>query len=376
LPRWSNLAAQRPDDGSKIDRRRDVFDPLKPRIWLAKSSLPDNTWAMGVTSRSNLGNGAAFGLALALMAGCGGSNSPPAERGNVVLRDANNYQSTSSLSVPTVETAPATDLDICWSTAVTDIQCHPVMPVMDLDNVSLLRLHLSETEVETRLTAGQLAQSEVDGYLDYRTDKVTTCMKLSQFSFFGTVIKVQEEYIESAERTYMLLFTKGTKPGVGARTMTFIRPTAQSTNTKVDAPTGCGMLQFSADLASAARVDIPAAGPWVVDWADVTRDGQGNPVVFEQMDGLVMGYYEGKTAADLEANIFDIELIATSLWDLRLLGGRKVDLAMAKDRMTGATFGGFEGRAPGVWMLGLTCSSCQNPAPIVLSILNPTAGGS
>jgi hypothetical protein len=27
-----------------------------------------------------------------------------------------------------------------------------------------------------------------------------------------------------------------------------------------------------------------------------------------------------------------------------------------------------------VWLLGLTCSTCQNPAPIVLTILDPGAG--
>ena len=28
---------------------------------------------------------------------------------------------------------------------------------------------------------------------------------------------------------------------------------------------------------------------------------------------------------------------------------------------------------PGVWVLGLMCSSCQNPAPVVLSVLQPGA---
>ena len=68
--------------------------------------------------------------------------------------------------------------------------------------------------------------SEVNGYLEYRTPKTSTCAKLSQLSFFGTAIKVQEEYVETIDQTYLLLFAKGTRPGVGARTMTFIKPTA------------------------------------------------------------------------------------------------------------------------------------------------------
>ena len=58
--------------------------------------------------------------------------------------------------------------------------------------------------------------------------------------------------------------------------MTFLKPTSTSTNTQVDAPTGCGMLDFSADLASLTKLPVPAAGPWVLDWRDITRDGQGS----------------------------------------------------------------------------------------------------
>src|SRR6185436_19206559 len=122
----------------------------------------------------------------------------------------------------------------------------------DLDTLALLRfLHLSEDAVEARLTSGQLAQSEVDGYLEYRADHSSTCAKLSSMSFFGTRIKIEEEYLESSDHTYMLMLAEGTTPGVGARGMTFVTPTANSSNTRVEVPAGCGLLDVSADLSSA-----------------------------------------------------------------------------------------------------------------------------
>ena len=64
--------------------------------------------------------------------------------GNVLLHDENNYTTTASLSIPTVETTAGADADICWSNVVDDLQCHPVSSTADLDNVSLLRVaHLS-----------------------------------------------------------------------------------------------------------------------------------------------------------------------------------------------------------------------------------------
>jgi hypothetical protein len=315
-------------------------------------------------------------VALALLAGCGSSSPQDDARGNLRLRDENNYRTTARLSIPTVETAAGTDLDICWTDVVTDLQCHPVSTQSDLDNVSLLRIsHLSPEVVADKLASGQLTQSQVAGYLDYHTDHSATCTKLSQLSFFGTLIDVPHEYVESTDFTYLLLFSKGTTPGLGARAMTFIKPTSTSTNTQVAAPPGCGMLHFTADLASLAPLSVAPAPPWVLDWRDITRDGPGNPVPFEKIDGVTIGFYAGMTVADLQTRIFDIEIIATTLWDLPLTAGRTADLTLATDRASGAPFAGFDRSDAGIWMLALTCSRCQTPAPVVLTILAPGGGG-
>src|SRR5262249_16694134 len=222
-----------------------------------------------------------------------------------------------------------------------------------------------------RLAAGTLSQSDVAGYLDFPTDHTNTCVKLSQLSFFGTPINVPAQYVESTDYTYLLLFTKGTTPGLGARSMVFLQPTAASVNTKVDGQTGCGLLTFMADLSSLTKLPVPVAGPWILDWRDITRDGQGNDPPFEKIDGVTIGFYAGMTAADLEAQIFNIELIATALWDVRLTGGRTADLATATDRSSGAPFPGFDRADEGTWLVGLTCSRCQSPAPVLLTIVEP-----
>jgi hypothetical protein len=331
-----------------------------------------------VASRSLGQIGTKIAIVAALFSfGCGSDDSDgktgSGNRGTIVLEDRNNYSSESSLTIPTVETVSGLDVDVCWTDAVKDLQCHELEPQAGLDNMSMLRfLHLTTTEVAAKLTAGQLPQSAVDGYSDYHTDHESTCTKLSSLSLFGTKFELSEEYVESSDRVYLLILSKGTTPGVGARTMTFLKPSEASTNTKVDVPPGCGMLDFSADLGTAKPVTVPAKAPWTVDWQDVTIDGQGNAIAYESIDRLLVGFFEGKTVADLEAQIFDIESIATSLWELPLKGGRKADLALTRERTSGESFTGFE-RTDGVWLLGLTCSTCQNPQPVVLSVLDPGA---
>lgn len=296
-------------------------------------------------------------------------------RGNVVLRDAHNYQTTSSLTLPAVETASGTDLDICWSDVVKDIQCHDLAPQADLDTVALLRfLNLSEEEVAQKLTSEQLDQSEVDGYLEYLSDHESTCAPLSAMTFFETPIDIEEEYVESDEHVYLLLFAEGTTPGVGARTMMFLRPTESSNNTEVAAESGCGMLEFTADLSEVKKLPVPIDGPWLVDWRDITQDGQGNEIAFEAIDSVLIGFYEGMTVGDLEAKILDLEQIATSLWEVELEGGRTADLADARGRDGEGRFPGFDRDEEGVWLLGLMCSTCSNPAPLVLTVLDPGEG--
>jgi hypothetical protein len=322
------------------------------------------------------------GVALALLssvflAGCGDDGQGPKNqgtRGNIVLANANNYSTNSSLTIPTIETASAVDLDICWPDVVEDLQCHEVDPLADIDNVSFLRLsQLTEDQIEEKLTAGQLTQSQVSGYLDYHTDHQSTCAKLSSLSLGGTKIKVEAEYVASADTVYLLILSKGIDPGVGARTMTFVKPSESSSNTEVSASSGCGMLDFQADLSSAAVLSVPTQKPWVVDWQDVTRDGQGNLIDYQTIDGLMVGFFEGRTVAELEAEIFDIELTASSLWDIPLAGGRKADLAVARERTSKEPFAGFD-RSDGVWLLALLCSECQNPQPVVLAVLEPSTG--
>jgi hypothetical protein len=145
---------------------------------------------------------------LSLLAGCGSDAGGGNASRTILLQNENNYRATGSLSLPIVVTASGTDLDICWTDVVTDIQCHPVVPQNDLDNVGLLRLlHLNETQAQEKLISDTLQQSEVDGYVEFGTDHTSTCTKLSKFSFFGTAIDVAAQYQQSADETYMLLYT-------------------------------------------------------------------------------------------------------------------------------------------------------------------------
>lgn len=240
-------------------------------------------------------------------------------------------------------------------------------PLLDIDNVGVARFPTkTEPEIEAALSANTLQMADVTGYIEYRTENATTCANLADFSFFGTPIDVATEYTE-AGGTYMLLLTEGTTPGVGARMLTFLDPTGSSSTTRVDVQDGCGLLDLDADLTSLAPTPIKADGPWDIDWSGLTVDGQGGEIPLTDVDGVLLGFYEGMTAADLEAQLLDLEYIATRLYTAPVESGTTADLALASG--DAGTFAGFEG--DGTWLLALTCSRCYNPAPLFLTVLDP-----
>jgi len=308
---------------------------------------------------------------LVALAGCGDDGEEGAA-GNVVLGDPNNYSSTTALSIPPAIETAAGDIEVCWTGMTSDLQCHDIDPVDGIDNVALLRFDgMSEEDLEGELATGRLSMQDVDAYFEWETDHSNTCVQLSAMEIFGSPIDVASDYVEDERFTYLLLTAVGTTPGVGTRSMAFLQPTGASTTTTVDIPPSCGVLDFTADLASAEPVSIPAAGPWVVDWEGLTRNGQGGDLAFESIDSVLLGFYGGMTVEQIQEQIMDLELVATTLWEIPVSGAMSADLADARERTGGAAFSGFEQSEDGVWLLGLMCSGGQSPAPLVLVVLEP-----
>ncbi len=290
----------------------------------------------------------------------------------ITLADDNNYTSVSELSIPIIETASGVDIDICWADLVEDIQCHELDPLADLDQVSMLRLlNVTEGEVEDHIEADDLPQSAVDGYVSVEANHESTCTKLSAMTLLGTEIDVSTEYVENDSNTYMLLFASGLTIGQGARSMAFLQPSEDSDVTRVDVGSGCGLLEFTADLSSASAVPVSEKGPYVLDWSGMSKDSQGKTIIFQDIDRVVLGFYAGMSVGDIEENIFDLELMATELYEIDHDGGRSTELSLAIERDSEAAFDGFERDEDGVWLVGLLCSTCRNPAPLVLSVLEP-----
>jgi hypothetical protein len=300
----------------------------------------------------------------------------------VKMTDANNFKTLNSkLNIQTIETAPGASLDISWAGITNDILCHPVNAGADIDDIVFLRINdPSKENIAKKLDGDGIASGDLKspGAFEFQP-KGATSAKLKDFSFQGTPIDVTQNYAEDATSTYMLIFQKGIALGHGAVSMVFLKPTAGVTNTTVTAPSNapdatgkCPLLDFSADLTTLTPAPISKAGPWILNWSGVKTDSRGQTLQKTGIDRMLIGFYANKTRADLQADFLNLEIHDTVSWEAPFAGAvTSASLTLAKNRKDASPFAGFDQPTPGTWIMGLFCGSCQNPAPLFVTILEP-----
>lgn len=319
-----------------------------------------------------------------LLVACGGGTpAATGPKGNVVFEDVNNYTSVTELRIPKVTTASGTDLMVCWNDLQKDLLCHDITDpapggANGIDNVGFAQIrNVPQADVADQLAVGQFDDNLANVYGDFYTAQApgATCAMLSQFKL-GELVVPATDYVAPAANqtiTYMLVFTTGTTPAVGAKSMLFLEPSTTSTVTTVNAVDACAtnVLSFAATLGQDMPISAMDSSKWHVDWSKLTKDSFGNEVRFTKIDKVLIGFYQGKTKADLQTNFKDIEISATTLYEVPVAPtARDVKLGDAKVRGGTTAFPGFT-QTDGVWAIAVTCSKCQVPAPVLMTILTP-----
>lgn len=317
---------------------------------------------------------------------CDGGNADDSgeEPAGIEIAEDNNYTATSVLNLPTIATAAGQDVELCFDQVTTDLQCHEIDPGEDIAAVVVTKfVGRTKDEIEAFLGQGMLETTDVVAVYKGDVDG-ETCVSLSEMTGFSADVKfeVETEYTPAEgeeEVHYVAVFgSRSSLSSPGAITLAFIEPTEGETNDVVNAVPGCDpstdppMLVFTPDIASAEPLEVPEDGPWVIGWGDIETDGLGNEFAPLRPDRLLLGFYEGATPADLEENIFNLESMATEMWELTLDAQDSADLTTAIHREDDSEFEGFSDYGDGTWIVAILDSTAQNPAPQILTVLDPS----
>jgi len=237
-----------------------------------------------------------------------------------------------------------------------------------------------KTVVEGWLNFGQLDEGKVNGlYYDFTTNGTDTCTTLDTLtSKDGVALDPEKIFVVDDKTTYLMVFQTGTQIGYGARTMLFLDPSADSLVTDINAvDKSRSMLEFTADLSTPDKLQLPADKPSIIDWSGVHTDAQGTELSANAVDRILIGFYAGKDVKALETGFLNLDQPTaaeggpTKSWEIHVPKGKTANMAAATNRDDGSLFTSFSADGDGTWLMGMFCSSCQNPAPVIVTILDP-----
>lgn len=329
----------------------------------------------GGTGGSTAGSGGSAGS----VAGSGGTAGAATSCSDAIVANATqNYAFSSTITLPPVMVMPDTELTFNWSTVTKDLLGHPLSPTTDVDMVELGLWDLTQAELEMKLNADQLKQSDLEVIANLETANALTSTTLFSFTSVGTPLTpdvilpyMNVENYPPDLFTYTVMIATGTALGQGTRLLQAFRLDPTSSTTTVNITDASVNLVWSADLGALTSPEVHAATPGVtIDWAGMTVNSMGYPFEPTDITEVLVGHYD-ETPAELEAKFLDLELIHEDMWRVEVPSGTSINLSTLTNE-TGTPFPGIS--ATGTWVLGLVCGSCANPAPWYLTILKPCAG--
>ncbi len=295
-------------------------------------------------------------LPVLLLVGCGTYQ--------IDLSDEFNYSFTTSLTadVVAVQDCPE-DLTLDWSGLSSDLLAHDMDPTTDIDTMRIVRFYdLAPQDVLDQISTNELSQSEISGNVDYYPSAGETSATMSQFNFNGTSIDSSQEVCSELGATFLFTALTGLYE---YRMLTFFDPTADETNTTVELTADSALLEFDADLSSGGVIEVPAGRDYNISWLSLTTDGQGNAFSLSNIDFLMLARYE-LSVDEMEQQFLDLQIIPDEMYTADIGGVGEFELIGATDE-AGNAFAGFEGE--GLWLLGLFCTTCANPAPLYLAVI-------
>lgn len=300
-----------------------------------------------------------LGLAI-FLAGCTGGGREGCTGQRCYATDANNFSYTSTLDVDTQVEQALADVLVDWSAMTTDMRGQAFDPTQVGEARLIVAGNLDRDQVIQRLVQDDLAQEDLSLYALCQPDGETSC-PLSRFHFVGSNRDVQP-YFDVGTGTWLVaLFTDGVQ---GARSLLFLEPDDRTNQTVATFTDTTATLQVSADLHDLTPLVVSSADVRI-DWSQITTDGLGNPLSLHKLDTVAVAHYD-LTPSELEERFLELDQLATATWSLELAG------------QTAARLSGLEGDTPfpgvddsGTWLFALRCSTCDNPVPKFITVLQP-----
>ncbi|MEQ1569539.1 MAG: hypothetical protein ABMA64_28135 [Myxococcota bacterium] len=270
----------------------------------------------------------------------------PAVGPDLVVDAGGGSEYTGEWVLPSISVKPNSELVIGWDAVTSDAWGEARDPT-DFGAVVLLELGAQRLDALDALAAGALEDVRVDQW-EIPLDGATTDLTASSFPGFDPEARLSED----PDTTWLLGLCDTDGSRYDLRTGLVLVPTAGQTALFLDVPDGAGTYTWQSKYDDGLRTEA-GYDAYTFDWSALTADAYGQPL--GPFDELFVGRYDGVTEGDdLTGEVHDLEARADEWWTGDPGGATRVDLG----ELTG-----FPGFVEGVYLIGLRCTTCWEPAP-------------
>ena len=274
-----------------------------------------------------------------------------------LLTDDHNYRYAPTLRAATVDVAPLEDVEIGWAGLTRDLQGRDVAPG-ELDRATLVvTRELDAASTLDALAHDRLPMSDVRIVL-FCDSPAQHCL-LSEFSLGGNLVD-PSQYLTPGPGTWLI--AAGRSEATEVASFAVLRPVdgARSPE-RVEFTPDTATLDVRVDLTSPSRVTLDPVALPVVDWSGVTVDALGNAVELSRFDRLELAQVPLSPEA-LEEQFLALDSLKAVSYTSDVAGLTSYPLSTLT--------GGQALASGGTWLLALRCSTCRNPAPRFLTVLD------
>lgn len=301
-------------------------------------------------------------LTFLILAACHVPGDETTLTGDLVMTDDNNYSYTGTLDVVSTDVESATDILVDWSALTTDLRGRAVTPA-EVDQLLLIAFGPGQEEILAEISANQLKQSDVHDYRLFMNSAGVTSASLSEFSVLGNSFVPEDDLIERDDvGTWAIAVQDEVDGRDDILALAFLQPVVGAGVTDLVIDASSTTLDFDATLGDS--LETAEDLDYTLDWSAVTKQAGGAAFDVLEADRLFIGHTSLTSDEEIEENFVQLLDTADELYRLEVYGETSADLSLAVDD-AGTAFPGFsEG---GSWIIGIECTTCTSPAPVLLS---------
>jgi len=282
------------------------------------------------------------------------------KEGLLLLAAEQNYAFDSSLAVTSQTIASGVDARVDWSDLTQD-QLGKEIALSEVDQLIIVRFEdLAQQEVLAKASVDCLQQKDITGVVEFFPAEDQSSAQLSDFQLIGYNVDPAEQFQEGMGTFLLSAYTEGV-PGV--RMLTFVEPQATSESEEILLTSDSATVTYSVDLSVGERIPLNTTS---LDWADLEVPTDCGSFPINKYDWLMIARYSDQELKTLEEDFLRVDELADELWNADIEGRSTIDL-LGLTSESGNAFDGFDQES--TWLVALRCSTCSNPAPPFLALV-------